>query len=70
MNSASPAASAATCRSTVEKSPLDKGPVQAARVMLENGFRHLPVIDEGGQVAGVVSLRRVVGAAQAAAKPA
>ena len=34
---------------------------EAARVMLENGFRHLPVLDENGQVAGVVSLRRVVG---------
>ena len=35
---------------------------EAARVMLENGFRHLPVLDENGQVAGVVSLRRVVAA--------
>jgi CBS domain-containing protein len=35
---------------------------EAARVMLENGFRHLPVLDEHGQVAGVVSLRRVVAA--------
>jgi CBS domain-containing protein len=37
----------------------------AARVMLENGFRHLPVVDENGQVISVVSLRRVVGAAKA-----
>ena len=36
-------------------------------MMLEHGFRHLPVLDDEGQVAGVVSLRRVVGAAQAAA---
>jgi CBS domain-containing protein len=35
---------------------------EAARVMLENGFRHLPVLDENGQVTGVVSLRRVVAA--------
>jgi CBS domain-containing protein len=34
--------------------------------MLERGFRHLPVLDDDGQVAGVVSLRRVVGAVQAA----
>ena len=34
----------------------------AARVMLEHGFRHLPVLDSDGQVIGVVSLRRVVGA--------
>ena len=34
---------------------------EAAQTMLENGFRHLPVIEEGA-VVGVVSLRRVVGA--------
>jgi CBS domain-containing protein len=39
---------------------------EAARVMLDNGFRHLPVVDEDGRVTGVVSLRRVVAAAQAA----
>lgn len=39
----------------------------AARIMLENGFRHLPVVDETGQVVGIASLRRVVGATQAAA---
>ena len=43
---------------------------EAARVMLEHGFRHLPVLDDDGQVSGVVSLRRVVGAVQAAADPA
>jgi CBS domain-containing protein len=32
---------------------------EAAQIMLENNFRHLPVV-EGGNVAGVVSLRRVV----------
>jgi CBS domain-containing protein len=41
--------------------PLD----EAAQVMLDNGFRHLPVVDEG-QVVGVVSLRRVVAATQTA----
>ena len=35
---------------------------EAARVMLEHGFRHLPVLDGDGQVIGVVSLRRVVSA--------
>ncbi len=30
---------------------------EAARVMLESNFRHLPVIDEGGRVMGVVSLQ-------------
>ena len=32
----------------------------AAQVMLDNGFRHLPVVD-GSNVLGVVSLRRVLG---------
>ncbi len=36
--------------------PLD----DAAQVMLDNGFRHLPVVD-GSTVLGVVSLRRVLG---------
>jgi len=40
---------------------------EAARVMLARGFRHLPVLDDDGRVIGIVSLRRVVGAAQ---KPA
>jgi CBS domain-containing protein len=33
---------------------------EAAQVMLDNGFRHLPVVD-GSTVLGVVSLRRVMG---------
>ncbi len=37
---------------------------EAARVMLDNGFRHLPVLDDDGRVIGIVSLRRVVSAAQ------
>ena len=32
----------------------------AAKVMLDHGFRHLPVVD-GSTVLGVVSLRRVLG---------
>jgi CBS domain-containing protein len=43
---------------------------EAARVMLDNGFRHLPVLDESGRVTGVVSLRRVVGATATARDPA
>jgi CBS domain-containing protein len=50
--------------------PADTDVEEAARVMLENGFRHLPALDEHGQVAGVVSLRRVVGATQPAGDPA
>jgi CBS domain-containing protein len=33
---------------------------EAAKVMLDHGFRHLPVVD-GETVLGVVSLRRVLG---------
>lgn len=39
---------------------------EAAQMMLDRGFRHLPVVDEGQQVVGVVSLRRVVAATQTA----
>ena len=35
---------------------------EAAQVMLDHGFRHLPVVDDDGNVVGIVSLRRVVGA--------
>ena len=39
----------------------------AAQVMLQHNFRHLPILDESGAVVGLVSLRRVVAATQAAA---
>ena len=35
---------------------------EAARTMLDNGFRHLPVV-EGGRTVGVVSLRELMRAA-------
>jgi CBS domain-containing protein len=38
----------------------ETGTDEAAQTMLENGFRHLPVVEDGA-VVGVVSLRRVVG---------
>lgn len=50
--------------------PGDMDVEQAARIMLDNGFRHLPVVDEAGRVIGVVSLRRVVAATNVAADPA
>jgi acetoin utilization protein AcuB len=34
-------------------------PGEAARTMLEHGFRHLPVV-EGGRTVGIVSLRDVM----------
>ena len=40
---------------------------EAARVMFEHGFRHLPVVDDDDRVIGIVSLRRVVSAAQTTA---
>jgi CBS domain-containing protein len=39
---------------------------EAAQIMLNNEFRHLPVLEEG-RVTGVASLRRVVAAMQPAA---
>jgi CBS domain-containing protein len=39
---------------------------EAAQMMLDHGFRHLPVVDDTQQVVGVVSLRRVVAATQTA----
>ena len=39
---------------------------EASRIMLDNGFRHLPVVD-GSNVLGVVSLRRVLGGRRPAA---
>ena len=43
---------------------------EAAQIMLEQGFRHLPVVDEAGSVTGIVSLRRVVAATKPAPDPA
>jgi CBS domain-containing protein len=42
---------------------------EAAQIMLDNGFRHLPVM-EGSAVVGYVSLRRVVAASQPAVESA
>jgi CBS domain-containing protein len=42
---------------------------EASQIMLDNNFRHLPVM-EGSTVVGYVSLRRVVGAQQPATEPA
>lgn len=33
---------------------------EASKIMLEKGFRHLPVVD-GGTILGIVSLRRIMG---------
>ena len=40
--------------------PPDMDLDEAAQIMLDNGFRHLPVVD-GTNILGVVSLRRVLG---------
>jgi CBS domain-containing protein len=50
--------------------PPDMDLDEAAQIMLDNGFRHLPVV-EGQNVLGVVSLRRVLGGRrQPASEPA
>ena len=41
---------------------------EAAQIMLEHNFRHLPVLDDSGVVVGLVSLRRVVAATSAATR--
>jgi CBS domain-containing protein len=46
----------------------EMGVEEAAQVMLEHNFRHLPVLDDAGAVVGLVSLRRVVAATNAAAR--
>jgi CBS domain-containing protein len=43
---------------------------RATGVMVEHGFRHLPVVDASGTVVGIVSLRRLVAAVKATADPA
>ena len=45
----------------------EMGVQEAAQVMLEHNFRHLPVLDDAGAVVGLVSLRRVVAATNAGA---
>ncbi len=45
----------------------EMGVQEAAQVMLEHNFRHLPVLDDAGAVVGLVSLRRVVAATSAGA---
>ena len=46
--------------------PPDMTGKDAAEIMLENGFRHLPVVD-GSSILGIVSLRRVLGGRRPAA---
>ncbi|TML19212.1 MAG: CBS domain-containing protein [Actinobacteria bacterium] len=46
--------------------PPDMDLDDAAQIMLDNGFRHLPVVD-GENVMGVASLRRVLGGRRKAA---
>lgn len=46
--------------------PADMEFEEAERVMIERGFRHLPVVD-GSEVLGIVSLRRVSAARHSAA---
>jgi CBS domain-containing protein len=54
----------ARVRSFMTADPLTASPdmdlEEAAKVMLDNGFRHLPVV-EGENVIGIASLRRVLG---------
>jgi CBS domain-containing protein len=61
----------ARVRQWMTEDPLTASPQmaveEAAQVMLEHNFRHLPIVDENGGVVGLVSLRRVVAATNPAA---
>ena len=58
--------SEARVRQWMTEDPLTASPEmdveEAAQVMLEHNFRHLPIVDDAGGVVGLVSLRRVVAA--------
>ena len=64
--------SEARVRQFMTENPITASPEmdceEAEQMMLDKGFRHLPVM-EGEDVVGVVSLRRVVAATKAAAAP-
>ena len=61
----------ARVRQWMTEDPLTASPEmnveEAAQVMLEHNFRHLPIVDDAGGVVGLVSLRRVVAATNPAA---
>jgi CBS domain-containing protein len=42
--------------------PPDHSPSEAAQIMTDHKFRHIPVMEEGGELVGVVSIRDLVGA--------
>jgi CBS domain-containing protein len=44
--------------------PSDHSPSEAARIMTERRFRHIPVVDEG-RLVGIVSIRDLVSAGMA-----
>jgi CBS domain-containing protein len=54
----------ARVRQWMTENPITAGPdttfEEAQRVMLDKGFRHLPVVD-GDTILGIVSLRRIMG---------
>ena len=61
--------SEARVRQFMTENPITASPEmdceEAEQLMLDKGFRHLPIMD-GSEVVGVVSLRRVVAATKAA----
>jgi CBS domain-containing protein len=44
----------------VEMATEETTPAEALRVMLERHYRHMPVVDEGGKVLGVLSIRHIL----------
>jgi CBS domain-containing protein len=56
---------AISVRDVMTSNPVTIGPEttlrDAAGIMFEKWFRHLPVVDEGGKVLGIISLRDLLG---------
>lgn len=38
----------------------DTSVIEALSIMLENGFRHLPIVNQNGKISGIVSIRDLV----------
>ena len=44
----------------VESIPPDTSPDEALQIMVARHFRHLPIVDDGGRVLGVLSIRNIL----------
>lgn len=44
----------------VQCAQVDIGPAEALAIMAEHHFRHLPIIDDGGKLLGMISMRNLL----------